>query len=168
MSLHSKKIKWMSYLLICLSLFGCKSENGLSTDLYEILGIASEEINTKFTISAPNGWNSFRIGDSIGLVIDLVSKDQISFSYDYGAKIYINERNKWIEIENIAKYPVGSFIVTPDMLPQDIPGAVVDPKIQKTDEPITVWVILFGDILTKDGKFTGDKTAASISIQLNP
>lgn len=168
MSMLTKKLMWIAFLIFCLSLFGCKSETGVSPDLYEILGIAPEEINSKFIITAPNGWNSFRIGDSIGLVVGLVSKDQISFSYDFGAKIYINERNKWIEIENITKYPVGSFVVTPDMLPQDIPGAVVVPKIQKTDESITVWIILFGDILTEDGKFTGNKTAASISIQLNP
>jgi len=164
----SKKIMWIPFLIICLSLFGCKSENESSTDLYEILGVSSDEINSKFMLQAPNGWNSFRIGDSIGLVIDLVSKDQISFSYDYGAKIYIYEHDNWIEIENIAKYPAGSFIVTPDMSPQDIPGAVIDPKIQQIDEPITVWIILFGDVINKDGKLTGDKTAASISIQLKP
>lgn len=158
-------------MLLALSVVQASCRTGSinpEEELNETLGLASEAVNSRFTVEAPPNWSTFQIGDGIGLQVKVVSEDEISFTYDFGARIFTRVKDRWVELENSMRYPEGSITLSSEPQPtRKAQIVIVAPIISTSDTPITVRVILFGKIF-RDGKVTGDITAASINIDLYP
>jgi hypothetical protein len=132
------------------------------------IGIPHEEMNTKIHLTAPDGWNTFKIGDEVSLSVEVISNDKISFPPDYGARMFILENSKWKEIPNFMKYPEGNLIISQtngNYL--NVGGAPVDPLIPDQTKPVLLRIILVGNIY-RDGQVTAEKTAAYIDVKMTP
>jgi len=132
------------------------------------IGIPKEEINTRLHLTAPQGWNTFKNGDIIGINVDVVSADQIAFQHDYGAKIFMLEDGKWKEVANFMKYPDGYIVLSQsngDPFKQGDAG--VDPILPELNEAITLRIILIGNIYI-DGQITDERTAGYIDVEIKP
>jgi len=153
-------------LLPSLLLTGCDKER--STAQMPDLGIPKEEINTRLHLSAPQGWNTFKIGDDIGISVDVVSANQIAFQHDYGAKIFVLEDEKWKEVANFMKYPDGYLVLSQSNGdPFKIGSAVVEPILPEFNEAITLRIVLIGNIFI-DGQITDEQTAGYVDVKLSP
>jgi hypothetical protein len=156
------------YLIFSLSLLLAGCDNEPSKAQMPDIGITKEEINTRLHLSAPQGWNTFKIGDDIGLSVDVVTDDQIAFQHDYGAKIFMLEDEKWKEVANFMKYPDGYLVLSQSNGdPFKSGSAVVDPILPELDEAITLRIILIGNIYIA-GQITGEQTAGFIDVEIKP
>lgn len=158
-------------MLLALSLAqaSCRIVNTNPEDeLNASLGLASEAVNSQFTVEAPPNWSTYQIGDGIGLQVKVVGEDEVSFTYDFGARIFTRVDDHWVELENSMRYPEGSIILSSRPQPtRKAQIVIVAPVIPADDTPITLRIILFGEIY-RDGKRTGETTAASINVDLYP
>jgi hypothetical protein len=132
------------------------------------IGLPDSEMNTRIRLQAPDGWNTLKIGDVVGIDVEVISDDQIAFSHDYGAKIFIYEDQEWREIPNLMKYPDGYLLLTDargDVFKKGV--ASVAPVLPKTDKAVLMRIILIGNIY-RNGQITTEQTAAYIDLELKP
>jgi hypothetical protein len=156
-----------TYLLLLL-VTACKAKPAIPADAMPDIGIPAEEMNTKLHLTAPNGWNSFKIGDVIGLNVEGTSEDQIAFPPDYGARMFVYQNGQWKEIANFMTYPEGLIILSPRKGNVFNDGtADLAPIFTNTTNPVTLRIILVGSIY-RDGKVTAEKTAGYIDVNLTP
>jgi hypothetical protein len=132
------------------------------------IGIPAEEMNTKVQLSVPDGWNTFKIGDIVGIAVKVSSNDQVAFAQDYGARMFLYRNEEWVEIPNIMHYPEGHIILSPagnDPFKEGEAG--VDPILPDEKQPATIRIYLVGHIY-RDGQITPEVTASYIDVELEP
>lgn len=168
MNIHILKLNCIVFILVALSAYACSNKSTYPETEMPDIGVPEREINTRLRLSAPDGWNTFLIGDAVSLAVEVITNDQIAFPYDYGAKMYVNEENQWEEIGNFMKYPNGFLVLSSANGSKiKIGDAGVDPVLPETNKAVTLKVVLIG-YFYRDGQITNDKTAAYIDIQLKP
>lgn len=154
--------------LLLLFVTACRDQPSIPAGTMPDIGIPAEEMNTKVQLTAPDGWNTFKIGDVIGLDVGIISEDQIAFSPDYGARMFTYQDGHWKEIANFMTYPEGSIILSPRHGNYLNDGAAdIDPILPDTTNSLTLRIILVGNIY-RDGHVTDEKTAAYIDVNLTP
>lgn len=147
---------------ICLS--GC---NRQANTLVPDIGIPEEEMNSRVQLEAPEGWNTFKNGEVIGLNIIVISDDQIAIKSD-GAKIFLLQDGVWEEIPNLLKYPAGFNLFSPSKDDPFEQGAIaILPQIPKEVQTVKLRIVLIGNIY-RNGQITDDQTAAYIDVELTP
>jgi hypothetical protein len=152
--------------LLVFFAWGCEDRTELAP--MPDVGIPVVEMNTRIHLQAPDGWNSFKIGDVVGIDVEVISDDQIAFSHDYGAKIFIYEDQEWREIPNFMKYPEGNMILTQANGNYFKHGGVeLDPIFPDGSKSVVIRVILIGNIY-RNGQITNEQTAAFIDLKLKP
>jgi len=169
MRTHFRKY-WITLLIISLVQLSCRSNGGrnLEEELYTALGIPAGEVNARFVVEAPGDWSTFWIGDGIGLRVRVNSVDEISFAYNFGARIFRQVEEGWLEIENSMRYPEGSIVLSSEPKPtRKAQIVVVAPVLTETAEPVTIKIVLQGHIY-RDGAATEEITASAIDITLHP
>lgn len=163
------RINYKNYLFLGLIItitIACKGN--MSERTMPDIGIPSTEFNTKMQVSAPDGINTFKIGDSISLAIKIISSEQIWFESNYGARLFIAEGDKWEEIRNGENYPEGSFILAPTGNDYFKVGATaIWPQLPDTTKPVTLRVILVGNVY-RNGQMTDEVTAGYVDVNLKP
>jgi len=147
----------------------CISTASIPGDEMPDIGIPESMMNTKIKLEAPDYLNSFTIGETIDLTAEVIANDQVAFAHDYGARMFIYEEPQWVEIANFMKYPDGYLVLTPssDDSFSKYGAPAVDPILPDTSKPVTVRIILVGNIY-RDGQITDEKTAAYIDVELKP
>jgi hypothetical protein len=154
--------------LLLLLITACKDQPSIPAGVMPDIGISAKEMNTKVQLTAPDGWNTFKIGDVIGLDVGVMSEEQIAFPPDYGARMFIYENNQWKEVANFMTYPEGSIILSPRKGNYLNDGSAnLDPMLTDATHPVTLRIILVGNIY-RDGQVTNEKTAAYIDVNLTP
>jgi hypothetical protein len=154
--------------LITLLIASCKDKPSIPAGVMPDIGIPPEEMNTKMHLTVPDGWNTFKIGDHVGLNVEVTSEDQIVFPPDFGARMFIYGNNQWKEVANFMTYPDGSIVLSPSNGNPFNDGATdVVPILPDTEKPATLRIILVGDVY-RDGQVTSEKTAAYIDVNLTP
>jgi hypothetical protein len=156
------------YFMIIITIFssGCSRHSKIAS--MPDLGIPDEEMNRRIRLEVPDGWNTFKIGDGVALNVDNISTEPVSFQYDFGAKIFVLQDKKWVEIPNLMKYPEGDLLLYPSQGGPFMQGeADVDPILSDTNQPVTIRIVLIGNIY-RDGQITNDQTAAFIDVDLKP
>lgn len=132
------------------------------------VGIPFETFNKSFQITAPAPLNTFKIGDVIGLDIEVIGENPIAFNYDYGSVLFVLADKEWTEIPNFMDYPQGTLILQPargDALKKGV--AVIDPLLPDTRTDVLLRIILIGNIV-KDGEQTDERVAGYIDLKLHP
>jgi hypothetical protein len=157
---------FLAIMLIPIS--ACDNNTPGSTNDMPDIGIPPDEFNKKVKLFAPDGWNTFRIGDSVALEVEVVGDEQIAFAPDYGARLFIYEKNQWLEVANFTNYPEGIFILSPANDDYLKLGAIgVKPILPDPNKAVMLRIILVGNIY-RDGKITDEVTAAYIDVDLKP
>jgi hypothetical protein len=166
MKLRFDYIKGISLLLLLVT--ACKAKPTIPADAMPDIGIPPGEMNTKIKLTAPYGWNTFKVGDVVSINVEGISEDQIAFPPDYGARMFIYENNQWKEVANFTTYPDGSIVLSPRKgNPFNDGGTALDPILTDMANPVTLRIILIGNIY-RDGQITAEKTAAYIDVNLTP
>jgi hypothetical protein len=98
----------------------------------------------------------------------VISKNQVIFLHDYGARMFLYQNQEWVEIPNFMHYPEGSIILSPaGNDPFKLGDASIHPILPDENQPATIRIYLVGHIY-KDGQITPEATAAYIDVELKP
>lgn len=160
------KLSVLSWFMLIILLVGCNNQQTLPST--PDLGIPIGEFNTRIRLMVPEGWNTYKINEVVGINVDNFSTDKIAFGYDYGARIFKLEDQKWIEIPNLEKYPEGYFILMPSQgNPLKQGAASVFPVLNDSKEAVTLRIVLIGNIY-RDDQITDEQTAGYIDVRLTP
>lgn len=156
-----------------LIIFSASCGNGapLSTESFPDIPIPINELNTKIRVEAAENFNSFLIGDSIGLDIELISNEVVAFPINLGARLFIYEDHTWIEVGNSVSYPaVDGYIFL--LRANDDPfskftSTTVKPILPNPNEPVTVRIFIIGNIYQNE-QITDEQTGAFVDVRLTP
>jgi hypothetical protein len=129
------------------------------------------EMNSKIRFWDPKTANeTFRIGDSVDLTLENLTKDKIVFPGDYGVKIFtFNNTGSWTDIPNRGKYfPPGNRQVSPkgDGMPGVI-GIGLSPALTSKGKPIVIRVAVVGTVY-HDNVPTDEQVGAYVDVTLQP
>ncbi len=130
------------------------------------LGISSEKINTYFILEAPVQVNQFRTDGIINISIKPTTDSSINLLPDYGARLFLLDDNKWIEIKNLMIYQSDNFLLPP-IDPTAIGIATVFPDIPDVSHPVRVRVVFMGYVV-RDGITTDELVASYVDVKLKP
>jgi hypothetical protein len=156
----------LSLSLLFIACTACKVRQS-TVDMPDV-GFPAEEMNKQIRLQAPQGWNNFKIGDLVMLAVEVTGSSEVEFPMDYGARMFIKENGKWIEVEDFTTYQEGHLYLSPAKGdPFKIGGAGVRPILPEKDHPITLRIILIGNIY-ENNQITDEKVAAYIDVQLKP
>jgi len=158
---------WLTMFLLSIS--GCKNKPVIPEELLSTLGIPASEINTRLRLTAPDSLNTHKPEDIITLTVEAISDDQVIFPNDFGARMFIYESSKWIEVKNFMGYPPGgTFLLskTADPFHRQL-LASVSPILSDPGKATTVRIFLIGNIY-RNGKATDEKTSGYIDFNLIP
>jgi hypothetical protein len=158
----------ISIVIIVLS--SCSS----ATNLAEQSSIPTPDIgievqNQKYLqVTAPDGWNSFKTGKPVSLLIINISDTQIVSDPDLAARIFVRTDDEWLEVTNktvslngpIALEPNKNFDATKTvslLLLPDLPNDSVTSDVR---------IFVVGTLI-ENGK-ESKKVASYIDLRLNP
>lgn len=129
--------------------------------------IPDEELNTRISLTAPDGWDSFKTGDTVTLTIINTSGDKILFDPNYGARIFVFDDDGWIETSNeLVSLDIDDVILEPI---KDNPASTgttsIRPKLAIEASNLTVRIYVVG-YLYADNVGTDNVTGAFIDVIL--
>src|SRR5215217_5916790 len=137
----------ISILMIFLS--SCRS----ATNSAEQFTIPMSEIgadiqkNKYLQIIAPEGWNSFKTGESVSLNVRNTSENPITAGPDFGARIFVYEDKAWIEVKNKAGYQYQLLTLDPSdgwYADKTVDVSII-PDLPDNSVPYDVRIFLIGD-----------------------
>jgi hypothetical protein len=164
------QLHFVSVMLIvsCLMLTDCATDNAKTNISAPDIGIPVSQINTQIYLTAPLGWNSFKLKDDITLDVEVVSENEIAFASNYGVRFFTNSDGQWLELENMMRYPSFNLVLSPAKGDYFKHGAIIaSPGFSTMDKAITVRMYVIGNIV-KNGNITEERTATFIDINLKP
>lgn len=158
--------------IIIVMLSSCSSTTITPVDSSSIPtpDVGIEFQNQKYLeVTAPDGWNSFKVNKSVSLLIRNISNTQIVSEPDFGAKIFVRTEDKWIEVSNKTVYLNESpFTLEPNKnfdFSKTV-SFVVFPDLPNNSSAANIRIFVFGT-LSEDGK-ESEKVASYIDLTLNP
>jgi hypothetical protein len=161
------KFIWLTLFLLSLS--GCNNKPEIPVELLTSLGISASEINSRLRLTAPDSINTHKPEDTITLTVEVISEDQVVFPNDFGARMFIYDGSKWLEVKNFMGYPSdATFLLskTADPLHRQL-IASVSPILPDPSKATTVRIFLIGNIY-RNGNATNEKTAGYIDFNIIP
>jgi hypothetical protein len=167
-----KIIKSLLQFMLFLSIASCSNQSATPPTDFQFYGISPEELNTRVRVTAPSGLgNTYRNNSRLSLVVEVITDDQIAFSKDYDARIYIYDHNKWIEIKNVMEYAEElekGEILSPIKSDPFNSGVIsLAPFYPDIKQKLPMKIIISGHIY-KDGQITSQITGGFINLTLNP
>jgi hypothetical protein len=129
----------------------------------EMPGLQNESM---VKIDSPTGWNSFKIGDPVVLLIQNVSEEVITFSLDYSAQIYVSQHDSWATVNNKMTYSGPESITlepSVDFDPAKVGEVYLLPDLSDENSKVTLRIFIQGK-----GKDSGKDVVASIDVILYP
>jgi len=164
------KVKLILYFfgaLATLIIPSCNTFRGLS----EIPGyeIDQSNINSQIVIYAPDGWNTFKIGEPISFTVDVMCDDPIIFSRNYNIAAYQEREAIWIELDNVPETRNdGEVLLFPySENPFNNGAASIIPIIQDQTKPVKLRVVVVGHIFL-NGEKTDQMVGAYTDVKLYP
>ena len=130
-----------------------------------------ENINKKIRLS-PWEPKKPRIGEPIDLILDNKSSNIITFTRDYGLKIFTYEYDieEWMTIENELIYtPNENILLFPKSINKYKSREIVDlsPVIHDKEKPIFIRIVVIGNVIN-NGEITAEQVAAFTDILVSP
>jgi len=127
---------------------------------------SGNDVNQSITLSAPLGWNTYKIKDPVNLAVVPYS-DHTIFLDEKNLKIYQLENNVWILINDDDPHPPAKVI----MLPNEIPAAstvmvMAVPRLLSQSNDIELLLVISANYY--DNKIVGDEISAYTYVTLYP
>lgn len=154
-------------LFVMFVVTACAPIRNKSQALFDF-GVPDDEVNTRIRLSIPEEINTLKIGDDIAIDVEIISSTPVSFQFDYGAKMFVQNNDAWVKIENLTEYPPGDLLLFPahgDYFKHGL--ALMYPIISDNTQSVKIRVILQGFIV-EDSIVTNKKTVAYIDLDLKP
>lgn len=114
--------------------------------------------------------NKGHIESKVFLDVRNYSDKRIWFPDDWGLKIYRSDNNSWVEIrDSMTSFQTEDIVLAPygDEELRDIGAPVVDPDIPNEGHPVTIRVVVIGNVMNGD-VVTDEQAAAYVDITLQP
>ncbi len=163
----AKLIVFFLGALIALLISSCNTFQTLN----ELPGyeIDQKNINSQIVIYAPDGWNSFKIGEPISFAVDVICDDPIIFSRNYNIAVYQKEESNWVELDNVPEIRNdGEILLYPrSESPFNNGAASIIPIIEDQTKPVKLRVVVIGH-LYKNGEKTNQLVGAYTDVNLYP
>ena len=148
------KIRIFTITMMLLIMNACSGTGKISFP--SDVKVPENEMNTAISlIDLPIMENSHKNNESLVLNIVNLTKKHIYFSSGYGIQIYKYTEEKWEAVQNNTYYPEESFYLPTD---DEYPGGTlvsVMPTIFNMQEPTEIYVFLYGNLDSPDGKLVG-------------
>jgi hypothetical protein len=150
-----------------ITLTACRSQGSANqVDSYEEI-FSNADINQTITISAPSGLNTFRLNDGYVMISVLLESDHTVVFNDHDIKIYVNQDNQWIQIQNQNPHPGMAYVIEPTETPALRSADVfVFPNLGTISIPVMLRIVVVGNIY--DNEVLGDPVYAYIDVTLHP
>jgi hypothetical protein len=137
----------------------------------DIIPVPYHELNTILRLNTPPGMNDYKFGNSIGFELLNESRVPISLPPDRGIKLYTYDEitEKWVGINNIGVYlPIGNAEILPaSNYGTGVPNTAVYPDIQDFSKPITIRILMVGELADEESSNAG-LVGAYIDVTLVP
>ena len=130
--------------------------------------IAQDALNTAIRVYAPEGWNTFRVNNSVGLAIDVVGLAEIAFPADYGVRIFEYVGGEWREVAHVPEDSAVGFVLPPsEGDPLKFGATSVFPILPDADSPVALRIYIVGHV-HRAGQVTDQKVGAFVDVTLSP
>ena len=131
--------------------------------------IDQSNINSQIVIYAPDGWNSFKIGEPISFAVNVMCDDPIIFSQDYNIAAYQKKESSWVGLDTVPEIRNdGEILLYPlSESPFNNGAASIIPIIGDQTKPIKLRVVVVGH-LYKNGEITDQLVGAYVDVKLYP
>lgn len=131
--------------------------------------IDQSNINSQIDFYAPDGWNTFKIGDPISFAVDVMCDDPIIFSRDYSIAAYQKKESIWVELNNVPETRNdGEVLLFPiSENPFNNGAASIIPIIEDQTKPVKLRVVVVGHIYL-NGEKTDQLVGAYTDVKLYP
>lgn len=131
--------------------------------------IDHSNINSQIVIYAPDGWNTFTIGEPISFAVDVMCDDPIIFPRNYNIVAYQKKESIWVELDNVPEIRNdGEVLLYPHSeSPFNNGTASIIPIIMDQTKPVKLRVVVVGRIY-KDEKKTDQLVGAYADVWLYP
>lgn len=119
-------------------------------------------------ITVPDGWNSFKTGDPISLLINNISDKQIISKQDFGVRIYVFTDDKWIEVDNNTVYINDQITLNPNKNydPTKIVSLFVLPDLPNHSTSSYIRIFIVGTVI--ENEKTTNEIASYVNLELHP
>lgn len=132
------------------------------------IGIAPNALNTEIRVYAPEGWNTFKVDDSVGLAIEVVGPGEVLFRSDYGVEVYEYTEGEWREVPKVPGESGDDLVLGPSGGdPLGFGATSVFPVLPDTSDPVMLRIFVRG-VLVVEGQATGDEVGAFVDVTLQP
>jgi hypothetical protein len=153
-----------TFLIITLT--ACRSQGPVTqADSYEEI-FSNADINRTITVSAEPEFNTYTLDDAVMISVLLESDHTVVFN-DHDIKIYVNQDNQWIQIQNQNPHPGMAYVIEPTETPALRSADVfVFPNLGTISIPVMLRIVVVGNIY--DNEVLGDPVYAYIDVTLHP
>jgi hypothetical protein len=158
--------KYIFLIILILVITGCTKNkpNIREPDI----GVSELEINKRFKLEAPPGWNTFKVGDFIGILVEVTVDDTIYFREDE-CKIFLFENGSWNEISYIFSEPNEYFLILSNSKGDiALTGSYrLYPEFENIENKAKVRIYVIGHLYVNE-QITDNLTAAYLDLELEP
>src|SRR3989304_6668979 len=136
----------ISFVVVLLALVACtQSPSALSTP---DVAIPPSALNGDVRVYTPEGWNTFRVNDPIGLAIEVAGAEEIAFPADYGVRMFLAGQERWREVPNVPGETGAGWILSPSSGdPLRFGATTVFPVVEDVEGPVLLRIYVIGHYL---------------------
>jgi hypothetical protein len=99
------------------------------------VGIPVEKLNQQLHVSAPAGWNTFKVNSDIALQVEVIGSETVVFPPDFGTGPFLYEDGNSVEAQQVPTVYHHGDVVVPSSGGDPLLAGVVDtfPVLQQAD-----------------------------------
>ena len=163
------QMKPLFFLASALAIIGAGCSTGTAATPVGMpeVGLPTEAIDAQIRVWAPEGLNTFKINQPIGLAVEVLGSEQVIFARDFGNRMFQYANEEWREVENVpTDWGEGSFLLSPSNGdPMEWQETEVFPWFGETDSPILLRLFVIGHVY-RQGATTDDAVGAYVDVIL--
>ena len=160
-------MKNLPIIFLVFSLFFASSCGQNKQEWMPGINLPQDEMNKTLRLSAPSEQNSFKIGDTLSLVLENYSDTPIILPQDYGVRIFQPIDENWEAVENGMEYGPGKEVVKPNSQPYPLVFVPVFPSVF-SDHEVTIRIVVVGNYSVEQSEQLGKEVGAYFDVTLNP
>ncbi|MFN8414378.1 MAG: hypothetical protein U0Z26_18500 [Anaerolineales bacterium] len=160
----------VNYIFIVSMLISCQSNNTINSAITQAPppfdnSIPLSKNGELLLLSTPEQRNTFKVGDSISIIVQNISDKDFTYDYKNTKIYYTNDHNEWIETKNKVIIVGDKTVVV--LQPTSFRGEDFDPDINNYNKATYVKIIITGSF-SPHSNSSENNISVYIDILLNP
>lgn len=133
------------------------------------VGVAEESLNAGVRLTAPEGWNTFKLESAVTLLVEATGDQELIFPPDFGIRAFRYEDGEWIEVASVQTERHRGDVVLATGNGEGLIGEVADifPVIPDRSKPVTLRIFVIGRVYLPGGEL-GEGIGAYTDVTLRP